>query len=150
VALLALLGVGSGVAAYSVTQVARHGCVVPLCPPAVAADPDLATFPPTVEGLWTGTVQQSDGRAWLVELRFNPGAAVGTVLYPDLRCTGTVTFVREDGAGLHAREKITAGDCTPGGVVTLVPHGTALDWTYRPDDDFYTAAGTLSRAAPSS
>jgi hypothetical protein len=155
---LVLVGLVVAVGAYAATQFHRFGCVQPLCPPVVgpsgAGDP--TAFPGQMDGFWTGSIHQTDGRDWSIELRINEGATVATVLYRDLGCAGTVTVAAPragaiPAAGvLRAREHITSGTCTPDGSVTLTATGGNLDWAYVPDGDTYTAKGRLSRTAPPS
>jgi hypothetical protein len=136
-----VLGLSAAAAGYSATQLVRRGCVHPWCPAAPTA------FPASMEGVWTGRIQQTDGRAWAIELTINEGARVATVRYPELRCTGTLTFDRATTSELRAREHINSGDCTADGAVTLAATGGGLDWTYRPDGETYTADGRLVRVA---
>jgi hypothetical protein len=140
------------VAAYAATQFYRFECVQPFCPQVgvtgTAATPTV--FPKSMAGLWTGTIHQTDDRAWPIELRIKEGDTVATVRYRDLGCAGTVTFVDAPTGVLRAREHITSGSCTPNGWVSLATVGGNLEWTYVPDGDRYTATGRLSRTAPSS
>lgn len=148
-----LVGLLVAVGAYAATQYYRFRCVQPFCPHAGApGTPGAAptAFPASMDGFWTGRIQQTDGRKWSIELRINEGATVATVLYRELGCTGTLTFDGAPSGVLRAREHIKAGTCTTDGTVTLAVDGDGLAWHYRPDGATYTAEGRLSRTAPPS
>jgi hypothetical protein len=150
---MVLVGLLVAVAAYAATQFYRFECVQPFCPPegargtTGATEPTPTAFPGSMAGVWTGSIHQTDGRDWSIELRINKGATLATVLYRELGCAGTITFDGATGGTVSAREEITTGSCTPKGTITLTPAGANLDWSYVPDGETYKATGRLSRAA---
>jgi Hsp70 protein len=104
------------------------------------------TFPATVAGRWSGGMLQSDGRRLTVRVDIVAGTGVATVSYPDLKCEGTLTFLRSTGATVTVREGITSGTCTPAGSISLTPTSSGLSFLYQPDDNRYTASGYLKRS----
>jgi len=143
-----LVGLSVAVGAYAATQYYRFRCVQPYCPPVSAPSTTAGgptAFPQSMDGIWTGRIYQTDKRDWSIELRINGGATLATVLYPDLGCTGTITFDGGSPGAVRAREKINSGGCTASGTVTLAVVDGSLQWDYVPDGDPYTATGRLSR-----
>ena len=109
----------------------------------------MAVFPASAAGAWTGTIKQSDGRSWRLELSAPAGAHVGSVRYPELGCAGTLTLISVTVNTMRALEQITSGSCTPSGSVNLTPRADGgMDWSYLPDGDVYTATGVLTRGTP--
>ncbi|MEZ5371170.1 MAG: hypothetical protein R2704_00130, partial [Microthrixaceae bacterium] len=51
--------------------------------------------------------------------------------YPELNCTGLVSYERLSGDTLVMREEITAGRCRPTGTMVMVLVGSdSLSWDY--------------------
>jgi hypothetical protein len=150
---MVLVGLIVAVAAYAATQFYRFECVQPFCPPAGATSTTgiaPTAFPESMDGFWTGRIHQTDERDWSIELRITEDVTVATVVYPELRCVGTITFAGASSGAVHAREEIASGSCTPKGTVTLTVVGGTLNWNYVPDGATYMATGRLSRTAPPS
>lgn len=96
---------------------------------AAAPDPGvLAQF----TGTWSGPVHQPGAQAYSLELTINPDGS-GTQTYPELTCSGTMTFIGLTGNVLKGLETITVNPsrCVVTGVMTMAlnPDGT-LAWHY--------------------
>src|SRR5207248_2977876 len=91
-------------------------------------------FPTETSGTWVGTYQQSDGRAYQIELAITGGTDTAQVRYPDLGCLGTVTVLSRTGTSIRAQERISSGRCTLTGIMTiqLQPTGQHAVTTTRP------------------
>src|SRR5207248_424072 len=76
-------------------------------------------FPTETSGTWVGTYQQSDGRAYPIELAITGGTDTAQVRYPDLGCLGTVTVLSRTGTSIRAQERISSGRCTLTGIMTI-------------------------------
>jgi hypothetical protein len=113
--------------------------------PATAADRRARN---AIAGTWTGTMTQSDGIKWKMELRITGGSPGAEVRYAELRCSGNLSLTGVDGADLRAEEWITQGldHCTAHGAVTLRPSDGKLLFWYQPDGAAYTATGLLTRS----
>lgn len=74
------------------------------------------------------------------------GGLVGTITYPSLRCTGTLTLRAAAPGALELGEHITAGPCEDGGIITLTPlRDGSLRYDWRKEGTGATAEGMLTR-----
>ncbi|MBN1172968.1 MAG: hypothetical protein JXA67_12400, partial [Micromonosporaceae bacterium] len=104
-------------------------------------------FPASMTGVWSGNLQQSDGKVWPMQVSIPGGVAVATVSYPSLGCAGTWTATSADTAAATASEHITTGACTERGAVELLlaEDGT-LQVGYFPEGAAYTGSAVLARS----
>lgn len=109
--------------------------------------PAPAVFPPADVGSWTGTLQQSNGENWTMQVTIPADSAQAHVDYPQLACSGEWTVTASNGTALTVREKITVNvkRCSEFGTFDLVANGVLLDATYTPDDHRYRGSATLTR-----
>lgn len=118
------------------------------CMPAMGGGTGLPT---AFFGSWEGRGSQSDQPGdWSIAATIMGGqpvgGLVGTIEYPSLNCSGTLTLRVAAASALELEERITSGQCVDGGIVTLTPLDDGrLRYDWRKDGDTMTAEGTLSR-----
>src|SRR5262245_35056666 len=108
--------------------------------------PTVAAPSPVTRVEWIGELKQSFGSAEPVHLSFALDADRGTVTYPRLGCTGTVTVTSRTTEKIVLAERIAEGRCSPRGEIVLWPTGPdtmLLDYT--PDSGRYTARASMTR-----
>jgi hypothetical protein len=108
------------------------------------ATPTLAASKPATAE-WIGELQQSFGSAEPVHLRFALGADSGTIRYPRLACSGTVTVTHRTSEKIVLVEHIDKGRCSARGDIVLWPTGPGtmlLDYT--PANGRYTARASMT------
>ena len=138
-AVVALLGGGAAVLAPALAD--RHVPDVVAVPPAPPAG--SASRPAPAE--WIGELRQSFGRGEPVHLRFALDAGTGTIRYPRLGCSGTVTVTERTSDRIVLAERITAGPCSKRGTIVLWPTGPdSMLLNYRPANGQYTADATMT------
>jgi hypothetical protein len=89
-------------------------------------------IPQQVSGTWAGTIHQTNPALRLaVRLSLPGGGRHGTLVYPQLRCTGRLALTSATRSLLTFRLVITSGrnNCAPG-VVRLAVHGDTLAFTF--------------------
>ncbi len=120
------------------------------CMPAVSGG---GTGLPTVFfGAWEGSGSQTDPPGeWTIAARIMGGqpvgGLVGTISYPSLNCTGTLTLIAASSTGLELGEHIATGPCEDGGIITLTPLQDGrlrYDW-HKEGIPGATAQGMLTR-----
>jgi predicted Ser/Thr protein kinase len=95
---------------------------------------------------WFGELQQSFGSAEPVHLRLAPGADSGTISYPRLGCSGTVTVTRRSVEKIVLTERIDTGQCSALGSIVLWPTGpTTMLLDYKPASGEYTARASMTK-----
>jgi hypothetical protein len=95
---------------------------------------------------WVGELQQSFGSAEPVHLRIAPGADSGTIRYPRLGCSGTVTVIRRSSEKVVLTERIDTGQCSTRGSIVLWPTGpTTMLLDYKPANGEYTARASMTK-----
>ncbi|MEV4642344.1 serine/threonine-protein kinase [Actinoplanes sp. NPDC049548] len=116
-------------------------------PPATSATPSAAPSPSASAGTeWIGELQQSFGSDEPVHLRFALDADRGTIRYPRLGCSGTVTVTQRTSEKIVLAERIDKGHCSARGDIVLWPTGPAsmlLD--YKPAGGRYTARARMTK-----
>jgi len=140
---IALLGGGAAAAVPLLADHRPPGVIVASSPP--ATKPSLAVSEP-VAAEWIGELQQSFGRAEPVHMVFALDAASGTIRYPRLGCSGTVTVTQRTSEKIVLAEHIDKGRCSSRGEIVLWPTGPAtmlLD--YRPASGEYTAHARMTK-----
>jgi hypothetical protein len=102
-----------------------------------AADRALAKanlpIPARVNGIWSGTVHQTNPKLKLaVKLTLPGGSKRGTLAYPQLGCTGQLGLVSAKGSVLTFRLGITAGrsNCVAGVVKLAIRSSSTLTFTF--------------------
>ncbi len=110
-------------------------------------------LPTTFFGAWEGRGSQPDPPGeWTITARIMGGqpvgGLVGTIAYPSLGCTGTLTLIAASSTGLELGERITTGPCEDGGIITLTPlQDGRLRYAWRKESiPGATAEGMLARA----
>jgi hypothetical protein len=108
-------------------------------------------LPTAFFGSWEGRGSQSDQPGdWSIAATLTGGqpvgGLVGTIAYPSLSCSGTLTLRAASASRLELEERITSGPCVDGGIITL----TALDdgslrYDWHKNGETMTAEGMLSR-----
>jgi len=129
----------------AVVVVALGGCM-----PAMSGGTGLPTV---FFGAWEGSGSQTDPPGeWTIAARIMGGqpvgGLVGTISYPSLNCTGTLTLVAASPTALELGERINTGPCEDGGIITLTPLQDGrlrYDWRKEGMPDA-TAQGMLTRA----
>lgn len=118
------------------------------CAPGMVAP---GAMPAAFLGTWEGRGTQTDQPGeWTIRMNIMggmPGAIVGTIAYPSLRCSGDLTLRVAAPNALEVQERITEGQCVDGGTITLTPAdggGLRYDWSLAGYSA--TAEGTLRRA----
>lgn len=101
--------------------------------PAVAAN--TGAMAPQASGRWQGDVTQPGYPSYpaVLQLQSNAaGAPAGTMAYPSLGCTATLTFLRASGSAMLFTESILEGKgkCQDGGQISIAPMGNELIWKY--------------------
>lgn len=96
-----------------------------------AKDGDAGPAAARFAGKWSGTVEQPEGEtpAYKMVMTLDPSGG-GSIDYPDLKCGGTLTYLKTEGVYSFYRERITRGKekCIDGGTVRLKPNGGKLEW----------------------
>lgn len=111
-----------------------------------------APLPTVFFGAWEGRgVETNPPSEWTIAATITGGqpvgGLVGTIAYPSLDCTGTLTLRAAAPNALEVGEHITAGPCEDGGIVTLTPQRDgSLRYDWRKDGIGATAEGRLTRA----
>lgn len=120
------------------------------CMPAVSGHTGLPTV---FFGAWEGRGSETDPPGeWTIAATIMGGqpvgGLVGTIAYPSLSCTGTLTLLAASSTALELGEQITAGACEDGGIITLTPlQDGRLRYEWRKESiPGATAEGMLSRA----
>lgn len=120
------------------------------CMPAVAGHTGLPT---AFFGEWEGRGSQADPPGeWTIAATIMGGqpvgGLVGTIAYPSLNCTGTLTLLAASSNALELGERITAGPCEDGGIITLTTlQDGRLRYQWRKESiPGATAEGMLARA----
>ena len=93
------------------------------CMPAVSGHTGLPTM---YFGEWEGRGSDADQPGeWTIAARIMGGqpvgGLVGTIAYPSLSCTGTLTLIAASSTELELGERIATGPCEDGGIITLTP-----------------------------
>ncbi|HYW14253.1 MAG TPA: hypothetical protein VE871_19965 [Longimicrobium sp.] len=93
------------------------------CMPAMGGGTGLPTV---FYGAWEGSGSQMDPPGeWTIAARIMGGqpvgGLVGTISYPSLNCTGTLTLRAASPTALELGERIATGPCEDGGIITLTP-----------------------------
>jgi hypothetical protein len=98
-------------------------------------------------GLWSGTLYQNNGTAYMANVTFN--VETGSVDYPSLACGGILRRLSVDGDKIFFREYLSYGHgkCIDGGNVTLrlLANGLFFQWDGRHLTRGDLAEGTLQR-----
>ena len=106
------------------------------------------------EGSWRGRGSQSDQPGeWTVAFTVaggGRGRVVGTIAYPSLACGGDLILRTAASDRLELLERITYGECTDQGIITLTPTAGGLSYDYRMQQGGMTARASLTRATPPS
>ncbi len=96
-----------------------------------AKDGDAGPVRARLAGKWSGTVDQPEGEtaSYKMVMTLDPSGS-GSIDYPDLKCGGTLTYIKTEGVYSFYRERITQGKekCIDGGTVRLKKHGGKLEW----------------------
>jgi eukaryotic-like serine/threonine-protein kinase len=129
--------------AYITHQHAPGGASGPATPGASRTGPP-PQVPRALTGTWAGMIRQTHP-VLSVMVRLALGPASGTIAYPALNCSGSLSLVSAAPGKLVVRQAIAIGGNTcENGVITLRPHGGKLRFTFaRPGDTSPT--GTLTR-----
>lgn len=137
---------------HSVERYARQGAVATAGGQPAQVLGAAATGPALPNGRWKGEVVQAGypPYAAVVQLQANAaGTPAGTMLYPSLGCTATLSFLRSSGNATWYTESIQEGKgkCQDGGQISIAPMGNDLDWKYFVPGDTGTpvASATLSK-----
>ncbi|MCU7723869.1 serine/threonine protein kinase [Actinoplanes sp. KI2] len=141
--MVALLGGAVAAAAPLLAEHRPPGATVTSSPP--ATKPSLAGSGP-VAAEWIGELQQSFGRPEPVHLVFALEAESGTIRYPRLGCSGTVTVTQRSSERIVLAEHIDKGPCSVRGEIVLWPTGPSrmlLD--YKPASGKYTAHASMTK-----
>lgn len=104
-------------------------------------------IPRQVNGIWSGTIHQTDPKLKLaVKLTLPGGSKRGTLAYPQLGCTGRLGLVSDKGSVLTFRLTITTGrnNCAAGVVKLAVRNSSTLTFTFLRRGGS-NPAGTLTR-----
>jgi tetratricopeptide (TPR) repeat protein len=102
-----------------------------LATPAEPARAQAAGAPAEWHGAWRGMGRQTPpGRAAEYPVVMTLTRSGGSIEYPTLNCTGTLTPLSSGGDSVEYREQITRGDCLSGTVIiSLVRDRLAWTWT---------------------
>lgn len=110
-------------------------------------------LPTAFFGAWEGRGSQPDPPGeWTISATIMGGqpvgGLVGTIAYPSLGCTGTLTLLAASPSALELGERITTGPCEDGGIITLTAlQDGRLRYAWRKESiPGATAEGMLSRA----
>ncbi|MBU2667037.1 serine/threonine protein kinase [Actinoplanes bogorensis] len=108
--------------------------------------PPSSSAPAPAAAEWVGELQQSFGSAEPVHLTFALDADRGTIRYPRLGCSGTVTVTERTTEKIALTERITDGPCTAVGTIVLWPTGpTTMLLDYKPANGKYTARASMTK-----
>ncbi|MEV6492389.1 serine/threonine-protein kinase [Actinoplanes sp. NPDC051633] len=144
-AVAAVVLVGGGAAtAVPLLQEGRPQGVIAQPPASPSAAGSTAAAAPAPE--WVGELEQSFGSDEPVTLRFALDADSGTIRYPRLDCSGTVTVTKRTSEKIVLTERIDKGRCSSEGDIVLWPTGPAtmlLD--YKPASGRYTATAAMTK-----
>lgn len=131
---------------------AAAGLALAGCMPAMTSG---AGLPTEFYGSWEGRGSQTDPPGeWTIAATIMGGqpvgGLVGTIAYPSLNCTGTLTLRAASTSALEVQERITTGPCEDGGIITLtVQEDGSLRYDWRKESIPGAAAeGRLTRARP--
>jgi uncharacterized protein (TIGR03437 family) len=104
------------------------------------------SLPASYLGSWTARVSQTPDIGDYHTVMRLVSDPVSNIDYTDLACGGTLTLVSVASNQVVMREKITYGGCIDGGLVTIKPQGSALDWVWTHQTlTQYRAWGTFHR-----
>jgi hypothetical protein len=147
VALSLVIGVGVGIAIIVLVlwpQLKDDGDPPPNQTNTSANQP-VTTVPGPFAGTWRGTVVNTAQRAsFPVEVTFQTGATTARAVYPQERCTGTLTLKKGTQINLTMDLAIPA-PCTPGTVqIKRMPDGT-LQYSWNKPGTNLAYSGKLSR-----
>ena len=142
---VALLG-GAAVALPLIRDRASGG-ETPLSAPSASASASVpATGSEPAADDWIGELQQSFNSPQPVHLRLAPGADSGTIRYPRLGCSGTVTVLSRTSEKIVLAERIDTGKCSPRGSIVLWPTGpTTMLLDYKPANGAYSARASMTK-----
>jgi hypothetical protein len=93
----------------------------------------------SLTGTWQGTGHQSpagdSGPNWSIVMTIGDNG--GSIQYPSLHCTGTLTQISADATSAEYRETITSGtdECISGGDIAVRYAGGNLAWAWVGDSD---------------
>ncbi|WP_233625141.1 serine/threonine-protein kinase [Actinoplanes sp. ATCC 53533] len=146
----AVVLLGGAAAAVPLIQARSQGSVTPASAPptpsASASASQPATGPEPAAGDWIGELEQSFNSPQPVHLRLPPGADSGTIRYPRLECSGTVTVTSRSTEKIVLEERIDTGKCSPRGTIVLWPVGpTRMLLDYKPANGAYSARATMTK-----
>lgn len=127
-------------------MVAAAGMMLAGCLPMVGG----GGLPLAFLGGWEGEgAQVNPPGEWTISadiLGGQPGTVVGTIAYPSLECRGELILRAVATGAMELGERITAGDCVDGGVITLtVLEDGRLRYVWRKEGDALEAEGVLWR-----
>ena len=110
-----------------------------------ATKPSAAVAKP-VATEWIGELEQSFGRPEPVHMVFALEAGSGTIRYPRLGCSGTVTVTQRTSEKIVLAEHIDKGPCSTQGEIVLWPTGpTTMLLDYKPASGKYTARASMTK-----
>ena len=143
---LALLGGAAAAVPLIQDRGPGGGTPQPSSPPASAPASLPAPGPEPVAGDWVGELKQSFGRPEPVHLRLAAQAESGTIRYPRLGCSGTVTVLSRTSEKIVLAERIDTGKCSKRGSIVLWPTGpTTMLLDYKPANGAYTAQASMTK-----
>jgi hypothetical protein len=98
-------------------------------------------------GTWSGRATRQGAKSYSVTVILD-GTGSGFIEYPNMKCGGTLKFVRKYGDTLSYKETITHGKakCSEDGRVDLIPSGNVVAWSWSAGDDKATATLTATQA----
>lgn len=101
-----------------------------------------------LSGTWSGTVSQPGAKhpTYFTKMSLDRSGG-GSIDYPELQCSGTLTFIGKEGPSFVYRERITHGKtkCIDGGTLKVTPRGNLLDWYWSGGGE--VASATLTGTA---
>lgn len=102
----------------------------------------LSLMAQTLEGSCSGTATQNEPNiSFDVSMQLNGKS--GSIEYPTLGCSGSLSFIKTEGSTYWYREHITYGTdkCIDGGIIQIILIGNSISWYWYEGDA--TASGTL-------
>ena len=106
---------------------------------------------PGLAGTWSGRATKQGTKSYRVTVILN-GSGAGFIEYADMKCGGTLRFVRKEGNILSYKETITHEKtaCAQDGQMDVVANGKVLVWSWSAGESKATAKLTATLAsAPS-
>lgn len=120
---------------HQISLFTRDGAVPLAAGQAPADAANTSAMASQASGRWQGDVTQAGYPSYpsVLQLQSNTaGTPAGTMHYPSLGCTATLSFLRSSGNAMWFTESIREGKgkCQDGGQISIAPMGNDLDWKY--------------------